>query len=80
MTKRGRRVRSRLIRMKHHARIAERSALNGELAGEGRAEQEAAGWRQLQFRIQAIGELIGMPEERLGQAVVSTIETRCTSS
>ena len=54
-------VRSRLIRMKHHARIAERGALNGEFTGEGRAEQEAAGWRQLQLRIQTIRELIGMP-------------------
>ena len=54
-------VSTRLIRMKHHARIAQSRALNGELTGECRAEQEAAGWRQLQLRIQAIGELIGMP-------------------
>ena len=65
---------SGLIRMEHHARIAERRTLNGVLAGEGRAEEQSAGWRQLQLRIQAIGEFIGMAQERLGQAVMPAIE------
>ena len=67
-------VGSRLIRMKHHARVAQRGTLNGVLAGEGGAEEQTAGWRQLQLRIQAIGEFIGMPQERLGQAMMPTVE------
>ena len=65
---------TRLIWVQHHARIAESSALNGVLAGEGRAKQQTAGRRQLQFWVQTIGELIGVPQERLGQPVMSTIE------
>ena len=69
-----------LIRMHHHARIAECGPLEGVFAREGRPEQQATGWRQLAGRVEAIGELIGVPEERLGQAVMSTLEPRHTSS
>jgi hypothetical protein len=65
---------SRLIWVQHHARIAEGSALNGVLAGEGRSKQQTAGRRQLQFWVQTIGEFIGVPQERLGQPVMPTIE------
>ena len=65
---------SRLIWVQHHARIAQGSALNGVLAGEGRAKQQTAGRRQLQFWVQTIGEFIGVSEERLGQPVMATIE------
>ena len=67
-------ARSRLVRVQHHARIAEGSALNGVLAGEGRAQQQTAGRRKLQFWVQTIGEFIGVPQERLVQPVMSTSE------
>ena len=51
--------------MKHHARVAECGTLNGVLAGEGGAEEQTAGWRQLELWIETIGEFIGMPQERL---------------
>ena len=60
--------------MQHHARIAQRRTLNGVLAGEGRAEEQAASRGELQLRIQAIGEFVGVPQERLGQAVMAIIE------
>src|ERR1700722_4326771 len=52
----------RLIRMQHHAWIAQCRTLNGVLAGEAGAKEETAGWRQLHLRIQTIGEFIGMPQ------------------
>ena len=67
---------SRLIWMHHHARIAECCALYGVLTGERRTEQQSAGWRQLELGVEAIRELICMAKERLGQAVMSTFETR----
>ena len=62
-----------LIGMHHHARIEECGPLEGVLAREGRPEQEAAGWRQVKV-VEAIGQLIGVPEKRLGQAAMSALE------
>ena len=63
-----------LVRVHHHARIAERGTLDGVFAGESGTKQQAAGRRQLAFGVEAIGELVGVPEERLGQAVMSALE------
>ena len=69
-------VGSRLIRMKHHARVAQCGTLNGVLASECGAKEQTAGWRQLQLWIQTIGEFISMPQERFRQAMMPTIEAR----
>jgi len=62
--------------MHDHARIAKGGTFNGVFTREGGAEQEAASLGQLVFRGQAVGKLVSMPEERLGQAVMSALEPR----
>ena len=69
-----------LLRMDHHARIAEGGTLNGVFACEGCTEQQAAGRGQFPVGIEAIGELVCVAEERLNQAMVSPLESRDTSS
>ncbi len=67
---------SRLVRVYHHARIAECCTLDGVLTGERRAKQQSAGWRQFELGIEAIREFIRVAKERLGQTVMSAIEPR----
>ena len=67
-------VDSALVGMHHHARVTEGGALNGELAREGGTKQETAGRGQFALRVEAVGELDGMPEERLGQSTMATPE------
>ena len=70
------RAHTRLIRMKNHARIAESRTLNGIFARECRTKQQAASRGQVEIRVEAVGQLVGVSEERFGQAVMSTLEPR----
>jgi hypothetical protein len=64
-----------LVRVEHHAWIAERGTLDGVLARESGAEEESAGRRKLTLRTEPVRELFGMLQEDFGQAMVSFIES-----
>ena len=70
----------RLVRMHHHARIAQRGTLEGVFAGEGGPEQQPTGHRDRTSWIEVLGELVSVPKERVGQAAVTGLEPRTTSS
>ena len=70
------RAHPRLIGMQDHARIAQSRTLNGVFTRECRTKQQAASRGQVEIRIEAVGQLVGVPEERFGQAVMSTLEPR----
>jgi hypothetical protein len=63
-----------LVRVDHDAGIAQSGAFNGVFTREGRAKQQASGRRQVAFGVEAIRELVCMPEKRFGQATVSALE------
>ena len=63
-----------LVGVNDHARITEGGALNGVFTRKGGTEQEPTGGGERSFGVEAIGQLIGMLEERLGQVVVSRAE------
>jgi len=62
--------------MHDHARIAKSGTLNGVFTREGGAQQKAASLGHLVFRVKAVGKLLSMPQERLGQAVMSALKPR----
>ena len=63
-----------LVGVHHHARVAEGGALNRVFAREGRPEEKAPGRGQFAFGVEAIGELVCVAQERLGQAMMSALE------
>ncbi len=63
-----------LVRVHHHARIAEGGALNGVFTCESCTKQKASGRGQLAFGVEAIRELVCVSQERLGQAMMSPLE------
>ena len=65
-----------LVWVHHHARIAEGGPLNGVFTRESRTKQQASGRGKLAFGVEAIGELVCVPEEGLGQAMMSPLESR----
>jgi hypothetical protein len=63
-----------LVGVHHHARIAEGGTLNRVFTRKGRPEEQAPGRGQFAFGVEAIRELICVPHERLGQAMMSALE------
>jgi hypothetical protein len=63
-----------LVGMHDHARIAEGCALDRVFTGEGCPEEQAPGRGQFAFGVEAIGELVCMAQERLGQATMPAHE------
>ena len=65
---------SGLIRIDDHARVADGSTLNGVFTGEGCPEQQTSARRQFAFWVETIGELVGVPMERVRQAMMPPVE------
>jgi hypothetical protein len=64
-----------LVGVHHHARIAEGGALNRVFARKGRPQEQAPVGGQFAFRVEAIGELVCVAQECLGQAMMSALES-----
>ena len=64
----------RLVRMCHHAGVAQRRPLNRVLAGEYRTQQQHSRLGEITVGIEAIGEFTGVPAECADEIAVTPVE------
>ena len=63
-----------LVRMGHHAGVAECRAFDCILVGERGTKQQPTRLGELEPRIEAFGELVGVPPERIDEVAVTVFE------
>ena len=65
---------STLVRICHHAGVAQRRPLNRELVGEYRPQQQHSRLGKITVGVKAIGELTGVPAECADEIAVTSVE------